>query len=155
MAEVRNAYEGSLRWVQASGSGTSWATASAPASGLLGYVTNFTYTSGKQVAVISDRGIPKHQKTTQKDAITLSFDVQYGITGDYPTFLTTGSGATEPMVHLELKMTAPEAGAAIYKQFYGVANLNKNFSEGNPANTNSWSCQGLAMNGPTASGYLG
>lgn len=155
MGEVRNAYEGTLRWVQASGSGVAWATASAPVSGLIGYVTNVTFTSGAQVAVISNRGIPSHQKMTQKDAPTLNFDIQWGNTGDYPSFLTTGSGASVPMVHMELKSTAPEAGAGIYHQFHGCARLNTNFTESNPANTQSWSLQALAMNGPTASGFLG
>ena len=155
MTEVRNAFEGTLRWVNASGSGATWATASAPTSGLLGFVTNVTFTSGQQVAVIYNRGIPSHQKVTQKDAITMNFDVQWGVTGDYPDFNVTGSGATVPMKHFELKSTAPEAGGAIYHQFVGVAKLNNNLTEANPANTQTWSLQGLAMVGPTGSGYLG
>ncbi len=38
MPEVRIMSEGTLRYVQGSGSGRTWGTASAPASGLYGYV---------------------------------------------------------------------------------------------------------------------
>jgi len=155
MGEIRNAFEGTLRYVQASGSGTAWATASAPTSGLIGYVTNLTFNSAQQVSPIFNRGVPTHQKVTQRDVITVNFDVQWGVTGDYPDFSVTGSGATVPMKHLELKSTAPEAGGAIYHQFIGCARLSENFTEGNPANTQTWSLQALAMTGPTGSGYLG
>ena len=62
MAEVRTNFEGSLRYVQGSGSGTSWATASAPVTGLIGYVTNLTWTSAQDFLVVSDNGVPTHQK---------------------------------------------------------------------------------------------
>jgi len=86
--------------------------------------------------------------------VTVSFDVQWGITGDYPPTTATGDGASVPMIHLELKSTAPEAGAAIYQQLHGVALTQVQFSEGSPANTQSWQGVALAMNGPTASGYI-
>ena len=155
MAEIRNRAEGTLRWVQASGSGTAWATASAPTSGLLGYVRNFTWTSGRTIQVISDRGVPTHNKLVSKEGINVSFDVAYGVTGDYPPTNATGSGATVPMVHMEFKMTAKEAGAGIYYQFYGMPIASMNFTEGDNENTISFQGVALAMIGPTGSGYLG
>lgn len=155
MAEIRNRREGALRWVQASGSGTSWATASGASTGLIGYVRNFTWTSGRTVQVISDRGTPSHNKLVSKEGIQVSFDVAYGITGDYPPVNVTGSGATVPMVHMEFKMTAPEAGGALYYQFHGLPIASMNFAEGDQENTLSFQGVALAMNGPTASGYLG
>lgn len=155
MAEIRNRHEGTLRWVVASGSGTAWATASAPTSGLLGFVRNFTWNSGRTIQVISDRGTPNHNKLVSKEGITVSFDLAYGITGDYPGMNVSGSGATVPMIHGEFKMTAKEAGAAIYYQFYGLPIASQNFTEGDQENTISFQGVALGMNGPTASGYLG
>jgi len=154
MAETRTLREGTLRWVVCSGSGLTWATASAPASGLIGYVTNMTYNSAQTVETIMDRGTPTHHKVTDKQQITISWDLQWGITGDYPTFLS-GSGASVPMILLEHKATAPEAGAGVYTQFHGVALEGVNWTEGSPTDTQTWNCRALAMNGPTASGYLG
>ena len=155
MPEVRNATEGTLRWVVQSGSGTAWATASAPASGLVGYVTNFTFTSGRTITPISNRGIPAMHKFVSKEVITLSFDVQWGITADYPPTTSTGAGATVPMIGLELRSTAPEIGSSLYQQFYGCAILSNAFTEANPANTQTWQMQALAMGPITGSGYLG
>lgn len=165
--EVRNAYEGTLRWVRASGSGSAFATASGATGtggtstgdwGTIGYVSNFRYTSGQTITEIADRGIPTHWKKVSREVIPLSFDVLWGVTAQYPTFGITGSGgSTVPMVHMELESKALEAGAgsAIYQQFYGVVLNNTDFSETNPANTKSFNLKALAMNGPTASGYLG
>jgi hypothetical protein len=163
MSEVRNAFEGTLRWVRASGSGSAWATAASVTGtggsdtgdwGLIGFVTNFRYTSAQTVETISERGHPSHHKQVDYQPPTLSFDVQWGITGQYPTWKITGSGASTPMIHLELKSTAPEAGAAIYHQFMGVVLNSQDFTEGNPANTQTWNLKALAMM-VTASGYLG
>jgi len=155
MTEVRSQNEGTLYWVQASGSGNLWATASAPASGTLGYVTNLTHTSARDIQQIFDRGKPKHHKWVQDQAITVQFDLQYGITADYPPVNITASGSTTPMIHMELKMTAPENGASEYFQYHGVALNSLQFTEATPANTQVWQGMALAMNGSTASGYLG
>jgi len=155
MTEVRNSTEGSLRWVQASGSGSTWATASAPASGLIGYVSNVTFTSARDVQVISNRGIPSHHKFVAKTPVSVQFDLQWGITGDYPPMNVTGSGATVQMVHLELKSTAAEDGSALYHQIHGVSINSMAWTETTPANTMQFQGVGLAMVGPTASGYLG
>jgi hypothetical protein len=154
--EVRNQHEGALRWVQASGVGAAWATASGAASGLLGFVTNFALTSGRTVQTIYDRGKPNHHKLVSEEAIDVSFDLQYGITAQYPPVNVTGGGASMPMIHLELRMSAPEqgSGSAQYIQVYGVALNNQAFAEATNANTLAFKGMGLGMNGPTASGYM-
>jgi hypothetical protein len=156
MAEIRNLPEGTLRWVYASGSGRSWATASAPTSGLWGFITNFTYTSARDIQGVYDRGQPSHQKFVQNTIINGSFDIQWGVTADYPSVTQSGSGATVPMLHLEHRASAEEqgGGAAIWNQFHGVAILSDNWTETTPANTLTVNFQALGMNGPTASGYL-
>ena len=155
MTEVRNRKEGSLRWEQASGSGTSWATASAPASGLMSFVTNFTLTSAHEFAVIDDRGTLSHNKSVRQTPVDFSFDVKWGVTAVYPPTTVTGSGATVPMVHLEYKATAPEDGKSVYFQIHGCPIANMNFSEGDEFNAATFAGRGLAIIGPTASGYLG
>lgn len=104
-----------------------------------------------------NRGIPTHHKQVSKEAPTLTFDLQFGVTGEYPNWKTTGSGASVPMVHFELQSKAPEAGAgaAIYHQFHGVPLNSLDFTEANPANTQTYNLKALAMVGPTGSGYLG
>jgi hypothetical protein len=154
MAEVRNQYEGTLFRVAGSGSGTAWTTASGASGLVMAFVRNFTWTSARTDQVIYERGIPSHHKTTQQDAVQVSFTVDYGITGNYPT-ATTGDGSTVALDMIELRMTAPEAGASMYLQFFGVDWNNRQFTEANPANTFQWQGVALRMNGPTASGYLG
>ena len=156
MPEARNALEGTLRWVQASGSGSSWATASAPASRTLGFVENFKFTSALQRDVIMSRGRASHHKLVSVGPIPVSFDVLYAVTADWPS-PATASGSTTPMVHLELKMTAPEVAAltGIYYQFYGWPINSLDFSETTPANRLSFQGQALGMSGANASGYLG
>jgi hypothetical protein len=153
MAEIRNLIEGTLWWVQASGSGVAWATASAPTSGLIGYVTTMTYTSAQTLETVMNRGTPTHHKVVDKQQIAITFDLQWGVTGDYPTF-SSGSGASVPMIHLEHKATAPEATDAIWTQFHGVALESIAWTEAAPLDTQTWTMRALAMNGPTASGYV-
>jgi hypothetical protein len=156
MSEVRNSYEGELRWVVASGTGVAWATASAPASGLIGYVTDVNFTSAQTIETVMDRGIPDHHKIVDKQPITTTFNLNWGVTADYPTFVS-GSGASMPMIHLELKSKQPERGAdsGLYIQIHGCALEQFQFNETSPVNTQNYSVRGLAMVGPTASGYLG
>ena len=156
MPETRNAYEGKLSWVQASGLGKSWATASAPASGVIGFVTNFTFNSALDRQVIKERGVPSHHKIVAKNEIPVSFDVQFAVTADWPA-PATASGTTTPMIHLELRMSAGELGAAsaIYAQFYGWPVNAFDFAETNPANTLKFQGNALGMSAWNASGYLG
>lgn len=155
MGEVRNALEGSLAWVQASGSGTAWATASAATGRVFSYVRNMSWTSGETIQAVMDRGIPTHNKLVNKQAIQVSCTVAYGATAEYPTN-ASGSGASVPMVHLELKQKAPEvgSGSGVWYQFFGVPVSQLQFNEGDNENTLALTLNGLAMNGPTASGYL-
>jgi len=156
MGEARNALEGTLSWVQASGSGKSWLTASAPASGTLGFVENFRFTSALTREVIMERGIPSHHKLVSKQAIPVSFDVLWANTAEWPYAALTASGSTTPMVHLELKMTAPETPALTgnYYMFFGWPVNSLDFTETTPANRLSFQGQALGMLGPTASGYI-
>ena len=152
--EIRTHLEGTLRWVQASGSGRTWATASAPASGIFGYVQEgATYTSGQTITTVMDRGIPDHHKLASKDAITFSLTVLS--TGFIPS-PSSGSGASVPMWHLELRESQPEvgSGSAIYTQFHGVAPNSIVWTENAAGNTFQVQGVALSMNGPTASGYL-
>lgn len=151
MAEVRIQAEGTLWFVQASGSGRTWATASAPASGLLGYVQSFSFTSGQTVTTIMERGIPDHHKVTEKAAIDVSFD--FLSTGARFGYLTA-SGSTVPMAHLELRHSAAELNSGYYYQFHGAALQSDKFDEQKEGNKISISFRALAMNGPTASGYI-
>jgi hypothetical protein len=153
MSEVRNFSEGELWWVQASGSGRVWATASAPASGLLGYVqAGFSYTSAAKYTPIMERGIPDHWKFTERSPIDLSFTMLS--TGGVPA-AASGSGASVPMIHLELKHKRPEhPGSAFYEQFHGVPIESLVFKEAAEGNTIDCKFRALGMNGPTGSGFL-
>ena len=54
MPESRTQREGTFRMVPASGSGRTWATASAPTNYLMGLVRDFGFTSGQTVTTILD-----------------------------------------------------------------------------------------------------
>lgn len=153
MGEVRTMLEGTLRFVQASGSGRTWATGAAAPAGLFGYVESFTYTSAQTVTTIKDRGIPDHHKVTEKAPIDVSFDLLS--TGSAFSFLTA-SGASVPMIHLEHRASAAEliAATGYYYQFHGVAVQSLKFTEGKEGNKISVQGRALAMVGPTGSGYL-
>lgn len=153
MAEVRVMQEGTLRFVQASGSGNSWATASAPASGTVGYVQSFSHDSGQKITTISERGIPVHHKLTEKSPIKVTF--QFLHTGSTFSYLTA-SGATMPLVHLEWRASAAElgAGSGVYYQYYGCALESIKVKEANDGNTVDMSFVTVGMVGATASGYL-
>jgi hypothetical protein len=153
MAEVRTQFEGSLWWVQASGSGRTWATAATPASGLVGFCTDMSFTSGQTITTVSDRGIPHHHKVTEKARIEPTFSLMW--TGQHAVPTATGGGASVPMFHLELKSLEPEnAGSGRYYQFHGCALQSFDFKEAKDGNTVTMKCAALAMNGVTASGYL-
>ena len=152
MAEVRIQNEGAVWWVQASGTGSSWTTASAPASGLYGYVRSFSFTSGQTTQAVMDRGVPDHWKVVSKQPINIT--LSFAWTGAHPTAVS-GAGASVPLFHLEYKSDHPEnSGTADYYQFHGCAMQSLEFSEGDTENTISQPFQALGMTGPTASGYL-
>jgi hypothetical protein len=153
MAEVRTLAEGSMRWVQGSGSGQSWATASAPVSGLAGYVQSMTIASARTVKAMMDRGTAIHQKITEIAPVEVN--MTYLWTGHYPN-ATTASGASVPMMHLEYKAIEPEnGGSGRYVQLHGAVLNSRQITEGKDGTTiqDKYTC--IGMNGPTASGYLG
>jgi hypothetical protein len=146
--------------VQASGKGTAWATASAPQSGLFGYVQlGANFNLGNEFVGIEDRGEWKHSKRVRTIQPGGQFSVLEGITGDWPDAgqIATASGATVPMIHLEFKMEYVElgAGSGYYFQFMGVPwPGGVAITEAENGNTRQYTWQGLSANGPTASGYL-
>lgn len=153
MAEVRTLREGELRYVRASGSGAAWATASAPVSGLLGYVQDFSFTSAQTITTIMNRGSVDHHKMTQLSPIDVTFRFLW-TGGNFSA--VSGAGATVPMVHLEHRASAAEIGAtsAFWHQFHGAALVSTQLQEAAEGDTINMTFRCLAMIGATASGYL-
>lgn len=151
MAEVRTISEGELWWVQASGSGRTWATAATPASGLFGFVRSMQFTSAQRVITPMERGIPDHHKVVGKDVINLQ--VSFDWTGTIPN-AGTGTGASVPMFHLEHLARQPEIGnTARYHQFHGCVVQQTQLSEGEPDSI-SMTMLALAVSGANTTGYL-
>lgn len=154
MSEVRVMAEGELRFVQASGSGQSWATAAGAASGLFGYVQAFQFTSGQTVTTIRERGTPSHHKVTERAPVQVQMTLLS--TGGLPS-PASGAGASVPLWHLEFKQRAPErgVGSAFYYQFHGCALTQAEVQEQAAGTTIKLTLAALGMAGPTGSGYLG
>lgn len=153
--EIRTFREGELRWVQASGT-AGWATASAAATGLVGYVqAGISTTEQWNYVTITDRGIPMMHKFQGKNAPEVSFTVKYGITAQYPPMITA-SGVSTPQIHLELKMREEEwaTGSGMYYQWHNCVLMSKQFTEAEDGNTLALSYRALAVSGSNASGYL-
>lgn len=150
--EVRVMAEGQLWWAQASGTGTSWQTASAPASGLFAFVDSFTFTSALTSVVQSDRGVPNHHKVTQYNPIDVTFQIRW--TGN--SFqAATAAGNSTPLFNLEYRANEPENGnSGRYYQFNKVLTSQNQFTENTDGNTIQFTTQALGMNGPTGSGYV-
>ena len=161
MTEVRNFPEGSMRWVQASGTGTlggtAFATASAPTNALVGYVREgLAYTSAREFTTVMERGLPSHHKFTQATPPEVTFDFLNAVTANKPPVDVTGAGVSVPSIHVELKSDAPELGSdsAVYYYFTQGVVINDNLTENNDGNSNSMTIRFLTMFGPTATGYL-
>lgn len=156
MPEVRIMAEGTLRYVQGSGSGRSWGTASAPASGLYGYVQSFTFNSAQTVTTIMERGIPDHHKITQKSPLDVTFELLW--TGSAAGInALTASGVSIPHFHIEFRASAGDmAGtpSAYFYQFHGAALQSVGFTENAEGDRIALTFRALGMNGPTGSGYL-
>lgn len=159
--EVRILAEGTLRGVQASGSGRTWATAASPPSALYGFVQNgMSVTSAQTVTTIMERGIPDHHKISEKAPIkvTVSQLISYVTGQQTPFVILTASGTTVPLQHLEWRVSAAEIGAgngtAMYYEFLGVAPESFKISEDSKGNKMDYSFTCLAMVGPTGSGFL-
>ncbi len=162
--EVRTLSEGTLRWVQAGASGgassgiTGWITASAPSSGLLGYVqAGMTFSRTETYVPAYDRGVPKQFKHTKTEAGKGSFSVLYGVTADYPPTGATASGFSVPMVHLEWRANYTELSPStgMYWQLHNCVLGSPKFTENENGDVANWDFQFLNWVGPTASGYLG
>lgn len=157
MAEARIQAEGSLWWVQASGSGRTWATAASPASGLMGLVTDFSFTSGATVTTIMERGLPHHNKISERARIEPSVSFLWTGTHAMPSAVT-GTGASVPMFHLEFKATRNEdgtgAGSGYYFQFMGAAMQSFDFKEAKEGDNITMKFACLAMSGANVSGFL-
>lgn len=154
MAEVRTQAEGLLRWVQASGSGLTWATASAPASGIVGFVQSFSHTNPTEFTVIRDRGRISHHKFSQEGDKEVSLEFLW--TGNYAVPTATASGASVPMFHLEFRASAAETpGTGFYYQYHGCVYTTNDFTENAEGDSIKLTLRPLAVNGPTGSGFLG
>ena len=159
MSEVRVQAEGVLRYVQASASGGDasglrvWATGSGASNDVFAYVQSFSFTSARQMATISDRGLPTHHKETTKDPINVTFQCLW--TGSTP-FPASADGASIQAWHLEFKANNPEeGGTGRYYQFHGAAVQQTQFTENAEGDTVDFTVMALGVNGPTGSGYLG
>lgn len=156
--ETRVFAEGSLRWVQASGTG-GWVTASAPQSALMGFVqAGLTFQSANNAITIMERGIPSHHKEIGKAPPTITFTYFHAVTANIPSrTVNTASGVTVKAAHFELKMNAVESAnaAAEYYQFVHGVIMTEGFTEAENGNNYQETWQFLSMLGPTASGYLG
>lgn len=157
--EVRVFAEGTLRWVQASGSALTWQTASAPISGLVGFVqAGFSFNDiNRDYATIMDRGVPSHHKLVRTNPIEARFTVMAGVTADYPDgIVATASGTTTRQYHLEFRQNGPEGGGptAIYYQLHHIVTLTREHTEQEEGNQLAFSVRALSAIGPTGSGYL-
>lgn len=156
MPEVRVFREGTLRWVQASGTGA-WNTASAPRSGLIGFVqAGFDFVQQKDFIQVMDRGVPKHHKLVSVQGGKASFNVLFGVTADYPDIITS-SGVSTPQIHLEFRQQMDEVAAAsgLYFQLLNAVELGRKFTEDPQGNKYQINFEYLSSVGPTGSGYLG
>lgn len=150
--QIRATIDGSLRAVQASGSGRAWATAAAPISGLFGFIESFSFTSAATITTMMERGVPDHHKTTEKAPIDVTLDFKWVGTA---FGFATASGASMPLHHLEVRYSALETpGTGYYYQFHGCAIQSTKFNEAKDGNKVSLTIRALAMVGPTASGFL-
>lgn len=154
--EARTMAEGSLRWVVASGTGQAWQTASAPVSGLVGYVRATQYTRAREVATIDERGTPDHHKQTKRNPGEVTFEFLQAVTANYPPTSTTSQGASLPQVNFELKHNVPELGGptAQYHHFVNCAFVSDQLAEAEDGNKYSHTWRAINIIGPTASGYL-
>lgn len=156
MSEARVFAEGALRYVEASGSGTSWGTASAATTGLVSYVqAGLAAASARRVATIMERGFPSHHKIIGAEAPTVQFTYLLSNVAGVLPYTATADGASVPLYHLELKSDADEGDAtAVWQQFIRGVLESRNITEAEEGNTVQENWRFIAMNGPTASGYI-
>lgn len=153
-SEIRTFAEGTLRVVQASGSGRTWSTAATPNSALFGYVqAGMSVASARTINTMMERGFPDHHKFGEAAPVTVTFTFKQ--TGTITAWLTA-SGASVPMLHIEHRASAPENGTStgVFNQFMGAILESVNWTENADGNTIQMAFRALAANLFTGSGYL-
>lgn len=155
--EARILAEGSLRWVVASGTGPAWGTASAPATGLVGYVqAGLAFTRERNVIGVMERGTPDHLKNAGRNFVDVQFGFLQAVTANYPPTASTSQGASLPMLSFEMKHNVTELGGptAQYHHFINGAFVSDGFAEAEAGNVYTHTWRFTNVLGPTASGYL-
>lgn len=153
--EARVFAEGSLRTIQASGTG-GWNTGSAALTALLGFVqAGMTYNSARDVATVMERGLPHHHKIIGAPPIEVQFTYLQAVTANRQA-LATSSGVSTPQAHMEIRHTDAENPTltAQYFQMHNGVKLSEGWTEGENGNQWQESWRFLAMVGPTGSGYI-
>ncbi len=153
--EVRTFAEGSLRWVQASGTG-GWQTGSAAITALVGFVqAGTTFPSARNLVTVMERGYPHHHKFTDEPANEVQFSYLQAVTGNLAN-PATASGVSTPQVHFQIRSQDNEVAAAS-AQYWLLTNCvltNRVWAEAAEGNTLQETWRALSIIGPTASGYL-
>lgn len=155
--EIRTFAEGSLRWVIPSGTGTTWVTAAAATTGLVGYVqVGLSFTQTQNKAAIKERGYPNHFKNIGEEPASFKFKVLQGNTAQYPPTSVTAAGASLPMINFELKYNMPELGAptAQFYQFVNGVIMPNTVTEGEQGNSMDQTWSFIKVLGPVSTGYL-
>lgn len=150
-----NMREGLLGWVEASASADAnnyfqWATASAPASGIIGLVRSFDFLSGQQLFEVRERGVVVGIKKTQDTLI--QGNVSFAFTGALPN-PAQANGFAQATMHWVYRELNSALGSA-YFLIIGAHFEQNQFREGADENTMSMSWRALNMIGPTGSGYV-
>ena len=103
-----------------------------------------------------ERGVPHHHKIVAADPLEVQFTYLQAVTANLAN-PATASGVSTPQVHMELRSTDTETPAATgqYWQFHNGVMLRRGWTDGENGNPLQETWRFLAMNGPTASGYLG
>lgn len=153
--EARTFAEGSLRWVQASGTG-GWATASAAATALVGFVqAGTTFAQTTNFTTVMERGIPHHHKFLDEQPVEVTFTYLQAVTANMAN-PATASGVSTPQVHFQLRSQDNEiaAGSAQYWLLMNCVKVPRTWTEAAEGNTLAETWRALTVIGPTASGYL-
>lgn len=155
--EVRVFAEGSLRWVQASGTGITWGTASAAPTALVGYVqAGLAAKQSQTIETIMERGQPNHHKWISKQPPEVTFTFLNAVSANWPPTAVTANGASLPMVSFELREDVRELGGptAEFWQLINAAFVSQDFTEAENGGTLAQTWRGMYLLGPTGSGYL-
>lgn len=133
-----------------------WATGSAPASGLYGFVAaGVAVASARNIVTVKERGTPNHHKNMGEEPIEVTVTYLQAVTANMAE-PATGSGVSVPIINLELKHLDDELGdeTAQWTQYHNGVLLSRGWTEGEEGNTFDETWRFLSMNGPTATGFL-